>query len=257
MRNAPLQKTDLKEGGEMDLYGELIAFSALAPDEQATDASERAKAVAAAANHSEEDRSESAHIPPAVEEHTTALSESSDAARKTVVKVYEGLPSGPLTEPDSARGFVVLDADEILAEDQPKDFSKPVNDARNARGVSGQYASGEGETHTSTPAQDERTEALLPQARSQAEMEITGPLRGIKQSFEVRELFQSVTACPACGSESDGRDLFCVECGSLLDETEEDEAASATVEPYCADCGTITAPDEMFCPGCGAFSSLA
>ena len=65
--------------------------------------------------------------------------------------------------------------------------------------------------------------------------------------------------CHACGSTSDGEDLFCLTCGEFLeanggqDETLTGGAiAEAGGVPACGDCGAETTEGEVFCLACGA-----
>jgi hypothetical protein len=59
-----------------------------------------------------------------------------------------------------------------------------------------------------------------------------------------------LVACSSCGSESDAQDLFCIECGAFLNQS---DAAEVEVQgsPACTDCGAIVEPGEIFCPSCG------
>jgi len=54
--------------------------------------------------------------------------------------------------------------------------------------------------------------------------------------------------CLSCGAESEAEDLFCVTCGTFLDEV----ASALPLNQNCADCGLRISIDDIFCPGCGA-----
>ncbi len=66
-----------------------------------------------------------------------------------------------------------------------------------------------------------------------------------------------MTACPACGCESDSQDLFCVACGAFIDEPAalelpaEPSRAMPSADLACPDCGENITQDEIFCPSCG------
>lgn len=64
--------------------------------------------------------------------------------------------------------------------------------------------------------------------------------------------------CHACGSPSDGADLFCITCGEFLEASEKpvaDSFADAATVPACGDCGAETTEGEIFCMECGAVLS--
>ena len=52
--------------------------------------------------------------------------------------------------------------------------------------------------------------------------------------------------CEDCGSPAGSEDLFCITCGSPLEEVERAPSLS------CGDCGAVVASDEIFCPSCGS-----
>ncbi|HLG15397.1 MAG TPA: zinc ribbon domain-containing protein [Blastocatellia bacterium] len=56
--------------------------------------------------------------------------------------------------------------------------------------------------------------------------------------------------CPACGTDANSHDLFCLACGGFLDELD----ATGDDSTRCNDCGSAVAAGEVFCPSCGSIS---
>ncbi|HWC77461.1 MAG TPA: zinc ribbon domain-containing protein, partial [Blastocatellia bacterium] len=76
----------------------------------------------------------------------------------------------------------------------------------------------------------------------------SGPLTGEMPS--VTQSPPAPLACPSCGSQSDAQDLFCIECGAFLNESDTLEVEVQGI-PACVDCGAAVEPGEIFCPSCG------
>ncbi len=62
----------------------------------------------------------------------------------------------------------------------------------------------------------------------------------------------SLAVCASCGSETDGEDLFCAECGNFMDEKADTEVTGSP----CDDCGLIVNTGELICPACGSVSMI-
>jgi hypothetical protein len=79
------------------------------------------------------------------------------------------------------------------------------------------------------------------------QLKITGPLKdlGIPKSDS------GLISCPVCSSRSNPQDLFCIGCGSFLNEPDTPEV-EVIESPSCTDCGAAVEPGEIFCPSCGS-----
>jgi hypothetical protein len=79
------------------------------------------------------------------------------------------------------------------------------------------------------------------------QLKITGPLidPGIPKSDS------GLIVCPVCNSRSNPQDLFCIGCGSFLNEPDTPDV-EVIETPSCSDCGAAVEPGEIFCPSCGS-----
>ena len=51
--------------------------------------------------------------------------------------------------------------------------------------------------------------------------------------------------CASCGAPLEENDLFCMKCGTPVDQKKDDS------KRYCPQCGNVLAPDAIFCDVCG------
>jgi hypothetical protein len=99
---------------------------------------------------------------------------------------------------------------------------------------------------------DEQSESTQPEdsdlkVKMDDQLKVSGALADPSPSNNISPAAQ-VTACLACGHESNGEDLFCISCGTFLTESE----MEVQVGPACIDCGSTVEPGEVFCPTCGS-----
>lgn len=58
--------------------------------------------------------------------------------------------------------------------------------------------------------------------------------------------------CPQCGKPKKGNGDFCVFCGFKFNNAKPDTDTSEANQRHCFNCGTILAPDVLFCHVCGS-----
>ena len=203
---------------EIDLYDELIIFAGLSPEEQQRMLArpKNPRGAAVAASYSNSDNTQNA---------------SSSVEREATV-----LPAHTISEPD--------DSFAGMSEVRPV--------AAEASGRSGLTAalsstSAQSPSDSDDTAANSETSDVSPQLFDRSR---TGPLlAGLNVFGDVvfsGDLSRGV--CLACGAESSAEDLFCVNCGVFIDET--DSTPKST--PSCGECGHSVTADEIFCPWCGA-----
>ena len=99
------------------------------------------------------------------------------------------------------------------------------------------------------------TVAATDQFKASGPLSITGFL--FDPASNAAPQVMSLAVCATCGSETDGEDLFCIECGAFMDEKAADEASRDEASgPVCDDCGLVVATGELICPACGTLSPV-
>ena len=95
-----------------------------------------------------------------------------------------------------------------------------------------------------------RTEgSIAPREPAASQPRSSGPVSGFNPPQEtVYTGSMSRGVCLACGAESDADDLFCLACGSFVDEGTSTAPSAST----CRDCNQKMDPGEIFCPLCGS-----
>jgi len=89
-------------------------------------------------------------------------------------------------------------------------------------------------------------EAPAETARAGEKLSNTSPLGQFCSSVTLKPA--EVADCPACGSQLNTQDLFCIACGEFLDNSD----AVMEIAAACGECQTIIGNDDAFCPACGA-----
>ena len=78
---------------------------------------------------------------------------------------------------------------------------------------------------------------------------VSGPL--VDVGFPAAKSDSGLIVCPVCNSRCSPQDLFCIGCGSFLNEPDTPEVELVET-PSCSDCGASVEPGEIFCPSCGS-----
>ncbi|HET9533543.1 MAG TPA: hypothetical protein VFQ92_24530, partial [Blastocatellia bacterium] len=187
---------------ELDLYDELMSFTDLTPEQQENDVrlheSEMVVSAPQPEPEAETAQAETAAPAPQAPETSRPTFSSDGITRAATISVYKS-PARSAEDESSNQSFIVLDAEEILAENEMESLMDgPV-------------------------AEDEEISAEVNETLS-----ATGPLE-VQFSPAAGEA-RPQAACRACGYESDGEDMFCLGCGLLLSESASDEEKSAASE---------------------------
>ena len=83
------------------------------------------------------------------------------------------------------------------------------------------------------------------------QLKVSGPL--VDLGIPATKSDSGLIVCPACNSRSNPQDLFCIGCGSFLNDPDTPDVDVEVVEtPSCSDCGASVEPGEIFCPSCGS-----
>jgi hypothetical protein len=216
------------DGNELDLYDELMSFTDLTPEQQVNDVRLHESELVVSAPQPEPEaeiaQTETAAPSPQAPETSRPTFYSGGITRAATISVYKS-PDRSAEDESSNQSFIVLDAEELLAENEM-------------------------ECSMDGPAvEDEEISAEVSEM-----LTATGPLD--VQFSPVAGEARTQTACRACGYESDGEDMFCLGCGLLLKESESDEEKSeASQDSVCAGCSSVIASGEIYCPSCDAVPS--
>ena len=220
--------------GELNLYLDLLAFSELSPEELLAD---RERLKDASSNQILEVASE---FPGFVVEATDSIVNDSIVIDSIEIdsvdnaSIEEVISSNETSEP-----FALL---------EPTVTSEPVLE----------FPPAEAEVAAVEPAcadlPSETTE--LPAAtvdvkdifRASGPLSLSGLL--FDPTLKAAPLVMTLAVCATCGSETDGEDLFCVACGSFLDESAEPDTPGLA----CDECGLIVTTGDLICPSCGSMS---
>jgi RNA polymerase subunit RPABC4/transcription elongation factor Spt4 len=220
-------RADSNQAGEIDLYDELVAFSSLSPEDQSCVPAPRP------VNDSEE---------AICEPVKGRENQSVEPIKQQPFDLIDRAELRPVEEP-SANAIEDFPF-ELPYEPAPEMERKPSFESPRA----GQ----------SNPGQPNQGTGDLDLAYL---LRVTGPLIALGLTMNSDS---SLLVCRDCRSQSSSKDMFCVNCGGLLEGTEvadadtddrkiSDVAAeAATVKSVCADCNYLIEADEVFCPSCGA-----
>lgn len=210
--------------GELNLYLDLLAFSEMSTEEQLA-YNERLKVV-----NSEEILEAAGEFPGFVE-----ATESAE----------DVLPSNESSEPilESPHAFATAECDPpALLE--PAEMSEPVFEFLPA---AEQPSTVEPEGEALLSETTEPPAATNELFRASGPLSITGFLFDPTSKAPIQVM--SLALCASCGSQTDGEDLFCVECGDFMERGSTELTGSA-----CDDCGLIVTTGELICPACGSVS---
>lgn len=231
---------------EMDLYDDLLAFSDLSPQEQE-----------AAAIHYEASMADPTAQTPAQNVDPTTFYES----QQMIEAAQEPAPH-PASDPASSFFF---DPAQVYAVEQASVETAEAIETAEARVAE--------KVEEKPPARDAAFDALQSYAFDTdavtdfqlAEiLRVTGPLPGLPAKRDTNSV---LLVCAECGSAADNGEMFCIDCGGLLEEAaapsmllEDDlfsceETAAPSTPLSCDDCGSMVASDEIFCPSCGSVMS--
>ena len=81
------------------------------------------------------------------------------------------------------------------------------------------------------------------------QLKVSGPL--VDLGIPAKTADSGLIVCPVCSSSSNPQDLFCVGCGSFLNETDAPDVELIGILA-CTDCNAAVEPGEIFCPSCGS-----
>ncbi len=249
--NHDQQDIGLNNTGELNLYLDLLAFSEMPPENQLADR-ERQKNV-----NPNPVLQSPVEFPGFVEtgdplDGILSSGETSDPLETSEPlfesQVFESLPECPEAGPPDCNPLTFLEpaasADpvfEFLPASEQIETVAPVD--------------------APAPADIVTTYAPAPAVETNDLFRASGPLSlsGLLYYPTLKTSSQIVTLviCPACGSEADSDDLFCVACGAFMDEKAADEASRDEASGLvCDDCGLIVATGELICPACGTLSPV-
>ena len=244
--NHDQQEIGLKDTGELNLYLDLLAFSEMPPENQLADR-ERQKKV-----NSNPVFQSPAEFPGFVEtggpfDEVLSSGETDEPLFES--QVFESLSESMEAEP--------LECDP-LASLEPTATADPVFEFLPA---SEQVESVAAPVDATAPAAIATTDSPAPTVETNDLFRASGPLSlsGLLYDPTLKSSTQIVTlvSCPACGSEADGEDLFCVTCGAFIDEKAANEAGrDEASRSVCDDCGLVGATGELICPACGSLSPV-
>jgi hypothetical protein len=246
--NHDQQGVGLNNTGELNLYLDLLAFSELPPEEQLV-AKERLKdAVSNPVFQSP------VEFPGFVETGDTfngilSSSETSEPL-ETGEPLFDSLPEWMEAEQPACDPLEFLEP--AATSDPVFEFLPEWTEAEQIETVAPMDAPAPAVVAADVPAPIVEADNLF---RASGPLSLSGLLYDptLKSSAQIVTL----VICPACGSEADGEDLFCVACGAFMDETAADESSrDETSGLVCDDCGLVVETDELICPSCGSASPV-
>ncbi len=89
-----------------------------------------------------------------------------------------------------------------------------------------------------------------PELEQEKALEQEPELEQEKELEQEPELEPAKRKCPNCGAELGDDDLFCMECGTKIEEPAAQSAAAPTGKK-CPNCGADLGDDDIFCMECG------
>ena len=236
--------------GELDLYDELVAFTDLAPEDRSRHSTPRL------ANEAE----------PAWDATGGFVYADTDGPDEATVEPIKERENQSF-EPINQTSFELVDQAELRPAEEPPDnpiedfpFELPYEPA----------AVTEREPSYEHPRADESNQCSDVDLDLAYLLRVTGPLIALGMAMSADS---SLLVCKDCRSQSSSKDMFCVTCGGLLEDTKVTEAAvdeikvdeikvdeikvdedmvEAAAGLACDDCAYLIEEDEIFCPSCGA-----
>ena len=245
IKNQDQHDAGLNSTGELNLYLDLLAFSELPPEEQLA-YKERLKIIS-----SEEILESAGEFPGFVEaaESTEEVSPSNDAIEPLLESLPEFAP--PACEPLAL--LEPTEMNETVFEFMPG-YEQPLTVEPDTADLPSEK--------TEPPATAVGATDLF---RASGPLSLSGFL--FDPTLKAASQFMPLAVCASCGSETDGDDLFCAECGDFMDEKAESQVSGPQVSgpqvsgsqvsgSACEDCGLIVTTGELICPACGSVSAV-
>jgi hypothetical protein len=233
-------RADSNQGGEIDLYDELVAFSSLSPEDRGRGQSPRFA-------------NDSGLAPESAAGFVYADPADSGGPGAATATAQDDLSSEPISFPsfeltDRVESRPVENRPAGPIEDFPFELPyEPVNEM----GCRPSFERLQADQSSQSGTGDLDLAYLL---------RVTGPLIALNVSANSAS---PLLVCKDCRSQSSSRDMFCVTCGGLLEGAEAgedgvDEAKVsgpavevAAASRACGSCDYIIEEDEIFCPSCG------
>ena len=247
--------------GEIDLYGELIAFAELSPEEQAelVARQENASAETKTTPGAEEHLFHEPDLTQAPIEPVQAQTVASEIEAPSAEDAQEGTspepePIPPPIEPVEPATAVAETQTQSAIDTEELTSREPVQIHKTIESVE----SGDAIVSAAVCASDSVvSEAFVEpgevRPRQYEGPRPSGPLSGFNLPPNIVYTGAlSKGVCLACGAESGADDLFCMTCGVFIDEIASTLPADPTT---CAECKQGIAANEIFCPWCGSVLS--
>ncbi len=219
--------------GEIELYGELTAFTELSPEEQMRLL----------------DHSQAVSAEPGVE------SADQTQEKAAIESLLNQAPIEPVEEDTAAMTTAPLSAEEAAEEHtSPEEVlvNVPIEptggeSAASESGAKSAEPGAESGSHSGALRGYSKPGKISPE-RSDGSRP-SGPLSGFLLTPDfVFTGALSRGVCLACGADAGTDDLFCVACGVFIDEI----ASTLPFNPTCTECKQGITAGEIFCPWCGA-----
>jgi len=222
------------QASEMELYGDLLAFSSLSPQKQN-----------AAVN-----RPGTGDIIDLPTRSTIEISEQSAACeqQQTFEPAEESparMASWPLPQASAESVSNPIEpgvdlAAEIAFEMEQESANQMIQEIAGVQEIASEPAHEPAFEPQRVNASDRNDSADFQLAEI---LRVTGPLA----NFPTKQAVASaLLVCAECGSLNESDDVFCITCGGLLEEAGRAPLFS------CDDCGSEVSADEIFCPSCGS-----
>lgn len=211
---------------ELELYDDLIAFTALAPGEQAKSAEKPAEEPLYDEQPGED------FYPEIVSVVESAIEHDEEA---------------PFEIPEEQSPFEIVESSNVETSPAPISLEETMNPFDELIFDTAQPESQGAEISSSSeifsmPDDDSVNETET--ARQQ--LSNTSPLDDAWSGVKIKT--GPIAACRSCGNISDVEDMFCIACGEFLEMAEADVKIATT----CADCDALIGNDDIVCPSCGS-----
>jgi len=231
---------------EMDLYGDLLTFSSLSPQEQ------NAAAVRPGAGNIIDLPTKST-IEISQQSAACEQQKTSEPAEASITPMSGQPPPQANAEPISNPTEPGVDlAAEIAFEMEQESANQMLQETSRVQEMDRVQEIEEVQEIPSEPAREPASEPQRVNAfdkNDSADFQLAEILRvtGSLANFPTKQAVASaLLACAECGSLNESEDVFCITCGGLLEEAERAPLFS------CDDCGSEVSVDEIFCPSCGS-----
>ena len=225
---------------EIDLYTDLAAFNALTPEEQEEEA-ERLRAAMAPPEPPPKPppRPPMARImvapAAAFEGHVMA-----DTPGSVILRAEDILPEEDDLEPEPEVELVAEPEVELVVEPEVE----PAPEVK-ALPIPALVA----ELIPEPQPAYRPPESTGRKVKMDDQLKVSGPL--VDVGIPATKSDSGLIVCPVCNSRSNPQDLFCIGCGSFLNEPDTPDV-EVLETPSCTDCGASVEPGEIFCPSCGS-----